>query len=180
MKSERLNYKNLTAEEIAPSFLDGFERRQEVMLCYRKGANGWEVRPDPFVDDWTKEGRAAVVRTLQETARTGGLVTAAFAEGRLVGFAAVAAQPIGKRREYLDLLEMHVSAEWRRRGVGRRLFLEAAAWARERGAQRLYISAHSAVETQVFYRSLGCIDAVWQDRRHLAKEPFDCQLEYRL
>ena len=48
MKSEKLVFRLLAAEEIAPSFLDGFERRQEVMLCYRRGEKGWEVRPDPF------------------------------------------------------------------------------------------------------------------------------------
>ena len=180
MKSECLKYKNLTAEDIAPSFLDGFERRQEVMLCYRRGEKGWEVRPDPFTDDWTEEERASVVKALQETAKSGGFVQAAFFEGRPVGFAAVCKQPLGKKREYLDLSELHVSREWRRRGVGRRLFQAAAAWAKEHGAEKLYISAHSAVETQVFYRSLGCTDAVWEDKRHVEREPFDCQLEYIL
>ena len=180
MKSEKLVFRLLAAEEIAPSFLDGFERRQEVMLCYRRSGKGWEVRPDPFLDDWSEEERAAVVKTLQETAKSGGFVQAAFFEGRTVGFAAVCKQPLGKKREYLDLSELHVSREWRRRGVGRRLFQAAAAWAKEHGAEKLYISAHSAVETQVFYRSLGCTDAVWEDKRHVEKEPFDCQLEYCL
>ena len=180
MKSEKLVFRLLAAEEIAPEFLADFRRRQEVMLCYRRGANGWEVRPDPFTDDWTEEGRATVVKALQETAKSGGFVQAAFFEGRPVGFAAVCKQPLGKKREYLDLSELHVSQEWRRRGVGCRLFRAAAAWAKEHGAEKLYISAHSAVETQVFYRSLGCTDAVWEDKRHVEKEPFDCQLEYRL
>ena len=178
MKSEKLVFRLLAAEEIAPSFLDGFERRQEVMLCYRRSGKGWEVRPDPFLDDWSEEERAVVVKALQETAKSGGFVQAAFFEGRTVGFAAVCKQPLGKKREYLDLSELHVSREWRRRGVGRRLFQAAAAWAKEHGAEKLYISAHSAVETQVFYRSLGCTDAVWEDKRHVEKEPFDYQREY--
>ena len=62
MKCEKLVFRLLAAEEIAPSFLDGFERRQEVMLCYRRSGKGWEVRPDPFLDDWSEEERAAVVR----------------------------------------------------------------------------------------------------------------------
>ena len=180
MKCEKLVFRTLTAEEITSERLAAFRRRQEVMLCYRRGEKGWEVRPDPFTDDWTEEERAAVVKALQETAKSGGFVQAAFFEGRTVGFAAVCKQPIGKQREYLDLFELHVSREWRRRGVGRRLFQAAAAWAKEHGAEKLYISAHSAVETQVFYRSLGCTDAVWEDKRHVEKEPFDCQLEYCL
>ena len=180
MKCEKLVFRTLTAEEITPERLAAFRRRQEVMLCYRRGEKGWEVRPDPFTDDWTEEERAAVVKALQETARSGGFVRAALSGEDIKGFAAVLKQPIGRRREYLDLSELHVSQEWRRRGVGRRLFAAAAAWAKEHGAEKLYISAHSALETQVFYRSLGCVDAVWEDKRHVEKEPFDCQLEYRL
>ena len=89
MKSEKLVFRLLAAEEIAPEFLADLRRRQEVMLCYRRGANGWEVRPDPFTDDWTEEERAAVVKALQEPAKSGGFVQAAFFEGRPVGFAAV-------------------------------------------------------------------------------------------
>ena len=180
MKSEKLIFRTLTAEEITPERLAAFRRRQEVMLCYRRGEKGWEVRPDPFTDDWTEEERAAVVRALQETARSGSFVQAALSGEDIKGFAAVCKQPLGKKREYLDLAELHVSRKWRRRGVGRRLFRAAAAWAKEHGAEKLYISAHSAVETQVFYRSLGCTDAVWEDKRHVEKEPFDCQLEYCL
>ena len=58
MKSEKLVFRLLAAEEIAPEFLADFRRRQEVMLCYRRGEKGWEVRPDPFTDDWTEEERA--------------------------------------------------------------------------------------------------------------------------
>ena len=64
--------------------------------------------------------------------------------------------------------------------IGRALFLRAAAWARSHGAEKLYISAHSAVETQAFYRAMGCAEAAWQSAKHAEKEPCDCQLEYAL
>ena len=41
-------------------------------------------------------------------------------------------------------------------------------------------SAHSAIETQRFYRSLGCVDAAQPLQKHVEAEPFDCQLEYDL
>ena len=88
MKSEKLIFRTLTAEEITPEQLAAFRRRQEVMLCYRRGEKGWEVRPDPFTDDWTEEERAAVVRALQETARSGGFVQAALSGEDVKGFIA--------------------------------------------------------------------------------------------
>lgn len=48
------------------------------------------------------------------------------------------------------------------------------------GGQKLYISAHSAVESQAFYRKMGCVEAEEYDPAHTAAEPCDCQLEYLL
>lgn len=86
----------------------------------------------------------------------------------------------GKGRDYLDLSSLHVSAELRGRGTGRELFARAADWARERGAKKLYISAHSAVETQAFYKALGCVEAEEYNPEHVEQEPFDCQMEFVL
>ena len=44
----------------------------------------------------------------------------------------------------------------------------------------LYISAHSAVESQAFYKKMGCVEAEEYDPAHTAAEPCDCQLEYLL
>ena len=87
---------------------------------------------------------------------------------------------MGSNLQYADLLELHTDNRYRRMGLGRALFERCAAWARERGAQKLYISAHSAQESQAFYRSIGCVDALWISQEHAQKEPFDCQLEYLL
>ncbi len=64
--------------------------------------------------------------------------------------------------------------------MGRRLFAMACAWAKAHGAKKLYISAHSAVETQAFYRAVGCVDALEPNCAHVEREPYDCQLERML
>ena len=74
----------------------------------------------------------------------------------------------------------YVSAEMRGKGIGSRLFELTASRARAKGARKLYISAHSAVESQAFYCAMGCVDAAEPDAAHVAAEPFDRQLEYRL
>ena len=49
-----MEIRRLEAGEIAPALFAGFDRRQEVNLCWRRGPDGsWEVRPDPFTDDWS-------------------------------------------------------------------------------------------------------------------------------
>ena len=93
------------------------------------------------------------------------------------GFVSVEAAIFGGGHRYMDLSSIHVSQELRGRGIGAALFSTARNWARSRGARKLYISAHSAVESQAFYRRMGCVEAQEYDPRHVEAEPFDCQLE---
>ena len=62
-------------------------------------------------------------------------------------------------------------------GIGKKLFNAAKDWANKHGAKKLYISAHSAVETQAFYKAMGCTEAQVYNQKHTEAEPFDCQLE---
>ena len=87
---------------------------------------------------------------------------------------------LGTEDRYLDLSSIHVSEDMRGSGIGKELFRAAKKWAREKGADRLYISAHSAVESQAFYKAMGCMEAAVYDSEHTAREPYDCQLECRL
>lgn len=177
---KNVQYRELTEPEIARPLFAHFERRQEVTRCWRKIDGEWVIRDDPFIDQWGEAEYAFLVDCLRNTVRTGGVVYAAFAQGQLKGFASVEARPLGRKKNLRDLTSIHVSAECRGRGIGRELFRRAAGWARAHGGEKLYISAHSAVETQAFYRSMGCVEAQEVLPEHAEKEPFDCQLEYRL
>lgn len=175
-----VEYRSLCAGQIDRALFSAFQRRQVVTDCVRREQGRWVVRSAPFVDDWSPADYDFLVRCLQNTAATGGLVLGAFVDGRLKGFASVESAPLGSAGQYLDLTSLHVSSELRRSGIGRRLFLRAADFARQKGAQKLYLSAHSAVESQAFYRAMGCVDAAEPDPAHTAAEPFDRQLEYAL
>lgn len=105
---------------------------------------------------------------------------AAFDGGVLAGFAAVTNEPFGPAEEYLQLSELNVSQPLRGQGIGRELFRLACEQARTRGAQKLYLSAHSAEETQAFYRAMGCVEAAWYHPELVALEPCDCQMEFLL
>ena len=96
------------------------------------------------------------------------VVLGAFADGALKGFASVESAPLGKAGDYRDLTCLHVSAELRGRGIGRELFTRAAQWARAHGGKKLYLSAHSAVETQAFYAAMGCVEAREYNEAHVA------------
>lgn len=83
----------------------------------------------------------------------------------------------GGSNQYLQLSSIHVSKESRGEGIGRQLLLEACERAKEMGAKKLYISAHSSEETMAFYTEMGCVEAKEYNETLVAREPYDCQLE---
>lgn len=172
--------RKLNIDKINRELFSDFVRRQEVGDCWRKVDGTWVIKPDPFIDDWSEEDYTFLVSCLKNTIATGGVVYGAFLDGRLKGFCSVEAEPLGSEGQYRDLTSIHVSEEMRGHGTGKKLFRAAADWARAQGAEKLYISAHSAVETQAFYRGLGCVEAEEYQSVHVEKEPFDCQMEYQL
>lgn len=173
-------YRNLSEREICNRLFLAFIRRQVVTKCWRRHHGQWTVEDDPFVDDWTEADYEELIRHLQKTVRSGGFVYAAFYQNQLKGFVCVGSNLFGSARQYLDLTHIYVSEEMRGRGIGKTLFCAAKNWAKEHAAKKLYISAHSAVESQAFYRKMGCVEAEEYSPSHVAKEPFDCQLECAL
>ncbi|WP_249300494.1 GNAT family N-acetyltransferase [Feifania hominis] len=173
----KLCYRGLGADEICRELFYGFVRRQVVTDCWRREEGRWVIREDGFVDDWAEEDYRELITSLKSTAARSGLVYACFCDGALKGFVSVEPERFGARREYLDLTNLHVSEDMRGRGIGTVLFRAARQWARREGASKLYLSAHSAVETQAFYRARGCVEAREYSREHVEREPFDCQLE---
>lgn len=173
-------YRQLKENEINAGLLDGFIRRQVVTKCLRRENGAWIAKNAPFIDDWTQKDREWIAADLKNLAGRGGLVYAAYCGGKLAGFASVSAEMLGESGEYLELTNIHVTEAMRGRGIGHALFYAAAEWAKAHGAKKLYISAHSSVESQAFYRSLGCKEAEIYSTRHIGAEPFDIQMEYRL
>lgn len=172
-----IEYKMLCEQEIDMELFKNFIRRQVVDQCLRRENGKWVVKSDPFIDDWGEKEYQILITCLKNTVRSGGFVCGAFSEGALKGFVSVESDVFGGENRYLDLSSLHVSADMRRNGIGKALFCAAKEWAGKQGAKKLYISAHSAVETQTFYRSMGCVEAVEYNQKHVEAEPYDCQLE---
>lgn len=172
-----MNVRELTMDEMKRELFNHFIRHQEVTSCYRKIDGEWVIKYDPFIDEWSEEEYQLLVDCLKNTITTGGVVYGAFVDGKLKGFSSVEPQLFGVNKDYLDLSSIHVSQDMRGSGLGRKLFCLAADWAKDHGAKKLYISAHSAVETWEFYKAMGCVEAVEYNFVHVEQEPYDCQLE---
>lgn len=177
-----MEIRELTAEEITAELLDSFVRTQDVTVVWKfdPEADKWGVALEPRTDDWDSAEREKMVDRLAQIAQSGGLVLGSVQDGKLLGFAAVDPEPIGTEGRYRDFSALHVAQNVRNQGLGTRMFLRAAEWAQDQGAPSLIISSHPAVETQGFYRTLGCVDAA-EAQPALAKEHPDYrQLEFPL
>ena len=175
MSTDTITYGRITAENFSLTSLDGFIARQEVTECWRRTDGTWKLLPIAYTDD-----SAPDARTMLEALQAGNPAFGAWAEGKLVGFALLAKDRFGSAKQYVDLAEFYVSAPYRRRGIGARLFDLACQGARELGASRLYISAHSARESIAAYRKYGCVEAAEVCRSLAEKEPCDVQMEFLL
>lgn len=173
-------YRELIIEEVEMSLFASFNRRQNVTKCWRKIDGEWRIKNISFIDDWSEDDYLQGIQYLKQLICSGGYAVGAFWEGKLKGFASVEPIPFGSRFKYLDLSNLHVSEDMRGKGVGRKLFEQAVQWAKLQNAQKLYISAHSSVESQAFYKAMGCVEAIEYNLSHVEAEPFDCQLEYAL
>jgi len=175
-----IQYREVKGEEIGLPLFQNFKRRQVVTDCYRKENGKWVIKAAPFIDDWSPSDYEFLVECLKHTVETDGVLYGAFSDGQLKGFASVEGKPVGSRGQYRDLTSLHVSGDMRGSGIGKQLFSMAAGWAKEKGAEKLYISSHSAVETQKFYEAMGCVDAEEIMDEHVKAEPYDRQLECRV
>ena len=174
------NFISLNEENFTNFSLDSFIIRQEVFKCWRKVNGEYELASVHYVDDKDLNGLRVLAMTILNGISRGNAAFGAFSGEKIIGFAYLVGRPFGSRKQYLDLAEFYVSEPYRRQGLGRKLFYMACAEAKKRGAEKLYISAHSAEESAAAYKSYGCVFAEEPDYDHMIKEPFDLQLEFDL
>lgn len=172
-----ISYEYLTEARITRELFQAFIRRQEVTQCWRKEDGKWILKDISFVDDWGEKEYEFLVKCLKHTVNTKGMVCGAFENGKLAGFVSVESKKFGSRNQYVQLSCIHVSQQCRGMGIGKQLFHLACSAGRASGARKLYISAHSAKETQAFYHAMGCVEAQEYDKELSEAEPCDCQLE---
>ena len=180
--SLNIQYRQLHAEDINPDILKNFNRYQEVIKSWRKSGEEYALEDTPFIEDWSEEEKKQYILNggFHNVIRSGGSLFGAFIGNELIGFSLVTGEFIGSKKQYLQLNNMHVSYEYRHKGIGKELFLLCVDTAKRSGVQKLYISAHSSEESQAFYKSMGCIHAEEIIPELYEAEPYDVHLEYML
>lgn len=161
-------------QTFASDALDTFVRYQVVTNVFRLENGVPVLRYHPFTEDWTparKREKAAEIAS-------GRYITFCAADGpRVVG--EIMLDPVLDEGRMI-VSSFHVSGDYRRMGIGRKLFGVACAEARVHRAAALYISACSSEETVLFYTAMGCRLSPRPIPACVEDEPYDLQLEYAL
>lgn len=160
--------------------LDNFILEQHVTHCWRKINGEYKLLPVCYTETWDISERRKTAQKIISALRRGATSIAAVIDDLIIGFALLSNRFYGKENQYVDLEEFYVSEPFRRNGIGKTLFEKICLKAKNLGAKKLYISAHSAEESIAAYKKYGCVTAQEPDAAHIEKEPFDLQLEYDL
>lgn len=173
-------YAKLTDGNFNENSLDDFIRYQKVSECWRKVNDEYVLVPNDYVENWDIQQCREKAKEIKEGISDKGFAYGAFCDNKVVGYIYVGGDFFGSDDQYIELKLFHVSQPFRQKGIGKELFRLACEEARDIGAKKLYISAHSSKESQEAYRKLGCIHAVEVNEAIAGDEPFDIQMEYRL
>ena len=143
MRVERLTEDNFNSHS-----LDNFIRHQVVTECLRNVDGNWILLPISFVEEWNLDKCREEASVIANNLKGDLIAYGAFNKTDLMGYITVGTERLGTKRQYVQLVSFQVSEPFRGMGVGRKLFEKAAGIAREYGAKKLYISAHSSKESQ--------------------------------
>ena len=128
MEAKGIRIERLNSDNFGPCSLDRFVRTQPVTEVWRRSPEGYRLVRQPFVDDWSPERKREKACGLLSPGCT---VYGAFSEERVVGFVQLNDALNGGR---MIVESLHVSREFRHRGLGRALFERALGEARARGS----------------------------------------------
>ncbi|MFP4975742.1 GNAT family N-acetyltransferase [Paenibacillus sp. CN-4] len=174
--------RELSHFDLTSDLLQHFNRYQEVHRCLRQENGEWVLKDIAFTEQWDEALKEEIVHAdFTDCINAGGVVWGVYdSNNHVIAFASLLPELFGSSKQYLQLMQIHVSYEHRSKGIGKKLFERCADKARAMGARKLYISAHSAEESQLFYTKLGCVDALEINKKLAEHEPCDRQMEYIL
>jgi ribosomal protein S18 acetylase RimI-like enzyme len=174
--------RELRLNDLFPDLLRHFNRYQEVKRCLRSENGKWVLKDIAFVEQWDEAIKKEIVADdFTNCINSGGAVWGVFDEkNELIAFASLLSDFFGSEGQYLQLMQIHTSYEYRSKGIGKILFQICVERAKGMGAKKLYISTHSSEESQLFYEKIGCVDAQEINKKLAEHEPYDRQMEFVL
>lgn len=125
---------------------------------------------------WTEEMMEGLQKRFEFEIANGGFAVGAFDENKLIGFGVLAYKFRGRDLNQLQVDLMYVTRNYRRQGIGTRIFNQLSVEAKRRGAKYLYISSTETRSAVSFYQSNGSYLATEIDEELYNMEPKDIHM----
>ena len=170
--------RELKSDDIASDMLLNFNHHQLITEKWVKN-HVWELVKTSELREWDDEKRQWIPEYLKKQIERGGSVVAAYDGDVLIGFGSVDGCLAGESAKNANLTMLFVDDKWKRKGIGKKLFIKLCMCARNMGAEKLFISSIASAETVAFYFSMGCEDAGEIIPAHVDTEQ-DRYMEYSL
>jgi predicted N-acetyltransferase YhbS len=155
------------------------DRREVIENVYSLRDGKLVLKPEYYdMQGWPPGEAELYTPHLLDCYDRGGTFWGAFENDKLIGVAILESKFIGSEQDTLQLKFLHVSRDYRKRGIASALFKLAVEKAKALGARKLYISATPSEHTVSYYIRLGCVLATEIDPELFALEPEDIHLEY--
>ena len=154
------------------------DRSEHITLDYVYKDGRLETKPvDWHVPRWANDnspnGVSAKIKAWSLLLDKGGVLLGAFEDELLVGFAILRPHLTATMAQ---LAVLHVSKDYRRKGIARTLTTKIVQLAKEAGATSLYVSATPSQSAVGFYRSQGFELAAKVHPKLYALEPEDIHM----
>jgi len=120
------------------------------------------------------------IKNLTEIFDNGGFLYGAFHSEKLVGLGSLRNKLIGKNNDIIQLSTMHVSANYRKRGIATTIFSALKGKAIEFGGKKMYVTATPSKNTVHFYMGVGFKVTDEPIPELLEQEPDDIHMEIKL
>ena len=157
--TDNITIRLLTPSDIYPEMLESFNHKQIISDKWVKNGERYELTKTYEVREWSNEKRIWISQYLYQQMNRGGFAAGAFSNGKIAGFACLDGILQGISEKYVNLTMLFVDDEWRRNGIGKKLFKQMCLCAEHMKADRIFISAIPSYDTISFYFNMGCLDA---------------------
>jgi ribosomal protein S18 acetylase RimI-like enzyme len=173
-----VEYKELKIVDIDKNLLNNFNRYQEVKKYYQNHNDNWVIKDCEYIENWDEIKLQNKITSFLNILNEGGIIFGAYDNKKMIGFATLLNKKFGSINQYIHLENMHVSYDYRHKGIGKKLFELCVSKAKCMKIEKIYISANSSEETQRFYLGIGCKDAIEINQQLAENEPYDRQMEF--
>jgi GNAT superfamily N-acetyltransferase len=171
-----LIYRDLSRDEIIK--MKEIDRKELVEYNYR--VKDGKLEMFEFYCDIKGFGAEHLNRIIDDLYKlydNGGTIYGAFENSKLVGIVSLDSKFRGRNKDRLQLALLHVSNDYRKKGIGKYLVEIVKEKAKQLGASKIYISGAPIKNTIDFYMNVGCKLTPEIDEELYKLEPDDIPME---